>query len=117
MKILPSSFLLGMQFASAEIIGGPPQENKVKLLVKYTNSFGKFSTTAVSERSINPFDHDFVEHAENVVDRIASSAIPISVKGRISQVEVEGDVEGAIEALMADDDVDEVELVRCHLMP
>ena len=46
------------------------------------------------------------------MDRIASSAKPVSVTGLISQVEVEGgDVEGAIEALLMDEEVADVELV------
>lgn len=45
------------------------------------------------------------------VDKIASSAKIVSTKGQISQVEVEGDVDSAIEALLLDEDVDDVELV------
>ena len=83
-------------------------DGKVKLLVKYTNSQGKFSTTLISERNrnMNPFDH-----GTSVVDKIAASSRPISVKEKISQVEIEGDVDGAIDALLADEEVDEVELV------
>lgn len=96
--------------ASAEVGQLLPKDDKVKLLVKYTNSQGKFSTTLISERNMNPFDP-----IESVIDRIASSARPISIKERISQVEVDGDVDGAIEALLADDEVDEVELVSFTL--
>lgn len=110
MKILLSSFLLGV--TSAEIGDVPPVKDKVKLLVQYTNSLGKFSTPSKLERSINPFDHG---ENESVVDIIAKNARPISVRGRISQVEVEGNVDGAIDALLADEDVVEVELVGSQL--
>lgn len=99
---------MGIQLASAEIGGQVlPNDDKVKLLVKYVNSESKFSSTLISERNINPFDH-----TQDIVDRIASSAKPISVKGQISQVEIEGDVDAAIEALLADEEVAAVELVR-----
>jgi hypothetical protein len=106
--LLPTSMLLGIQLASAEI-GGQilPNDDKVKLLVKYVNSQSKFSSTLISERNINPFDH-----TQSIVDVIASNAKPISVKGQISQVEIEGDIDVAIEALLADEEVAEVELVR-----
>ena len=94
----------------AEIVEpNTPTNSTVKLLVKYTNSHGKFSSTStpLKRRSIN-----HLYNSENIVDRIASSAKPVSVTGLISQVEVEGgDVEGAIEALLMDEEVAEVELV------
>lgn len=114
--ILTAVLLSGASFVSAETGDQVlPKDDKVKVLVRYTNSQGKFSTTLISERNVNPFDHQ-----ASLVDRIASSARPISIKGQISQVEIEGDVDGAIEALLADDEVAEVELVslyHCLLTP
>ena len=102
-----SYILLGVTLTSAEIGEPNTPTNSFKLLVKYTNSLGKFSSTPLKRRSIN---HSFDN--ENIVDRIASSAKPVSVTGLISQVEVEGgDVEGAIEALLMDDEVADVEMV------
>lgn len=111
--MLLSFLLLGV--TSAEIGGQVPLVNdRVKLLVQYTNTLGKFSTTSkLLERSINPSDYG---KNESVVDIIAKSARPISLRGRISQVEVEGNIDGAIDALLADEEVVEVELVRFYLI-
>ena len=107
MMMLSLAYIL-FGITSAEIVEpNTPTNSTVKLLVKYTNSHGKFSSTPLKRRSIN---HPY--NSENIVDRIASSAKPVSVTGLISQVEVEGgDVEGAIEALLMDEEVAEVELV------
>ncbi|KAL3781434.1 hypothetical protein HJC23_000997 [Cyclotella cryptica] len=92
--------------AAADILTEPAPDEEVKLLVRYTNSFGKFSTSSISTRSINPFDSN-----DNLIDRIASSARTVSIKGQISQVKVSGgEVDSAIEALLADEEVAEVEL-------
>jgi hypothetical protein len=110
MKLLAALLLpiLAAQFASAaELLPEPAQDDAVKILVRYNSSFGKFSTTSISTRSINPFDLN-----DNLIDRIASSARTVSIKGQISQVQVSGgEVDSAIEALMADEEVAEVELV------